>query len=118
MSVRSNGINCIIARDLVNDNMLNDNGKDYYDAKKDKVAYYQGVSYLLSAIQRVEPNFVNVIVYKLRNRLNKLHINPDNIYLNEDVMKELETIITSNSTEKSNQFQSEKDLFQDKRMSL
>jgi hypothetical protein len=103
MSVRSDGINPIFAKDLVNDSMLDDTGKDYYGAKQDKVSYYQGISYLLSAIQRVDYDFVNSIVGKLRNKLQELNIDPNNICLNKDVMKELQTIINIDSREISNQ---------------
>ena len=96
MSVRSDGMNPIFAKDLVDDKMLNDTGKDYYTAKQDKVSYYQGVSYLLSAIQRVDYDFINSIIGKLRIKLQDLHIDPDNICLNEDVMKELNVIINNN----------------------
>lgn len=100
MSVRSNGIQAITSSDLVNKKLLDDNGKDYYRAKNDKIAYYQGISYLLSAIPRVEPNFVNTIVQKLRNSLSEKHINPDNIALNEDVMKELNLIKPKSKVDK------------------
>lgn len=112
MSVRSDGINPIFAKDLVNDSMLDDTGKDYYRVKQDKVSYYQGISYLLSAIQRVDYDFVNSIVGKLRSKLQELNIDPDNICLNKDVMQELQSIINSNSDEVINQNLSEKDPLQ------
>ena len=102
MSVRSDGINRIFAKDLVNDSMLDDLGKDYYGAKQDKVSYYQGVSYLLSAIQRVDYDFVNSIVGKLRTKLQELNIDPNNICLNNDVMKELQTIINNSEAKSEN----------------
>ena len=112
MSVRSDGINPIFAKDLVNDSMLDDTGKDYFGAKQDKVSYYQGISYLLSAIQRVDYDFVNSIVGKLRTKLQELNIDPNNICLNNDVMKELQGIINSNSSEINNLNSSKKDSLQ------
>lgn len=109
MSVRSDGINPVFAKDLVDDSLMNDSGKDYYKAKQDKVSYYQGVSYLLSAIQRVDYEFVNSVVRKLRSKLQELNIDPDNICLNKDVMQELQGIINSNSSEINNQKSSEND---------
>lgn len=109
MSVRSDGINPVFAKDLVEDSLMNDSGKDYYKAKQDKVSYYQGVSYLLSAIQRVDYEFVNSVVRKLRSKLQELNIDPDNICLNKDVMQELQGIINSNSSEINNQKSSEND---------
>lgn len=103
MSISSNGINPIYSSDLVNDNMLNETGKDYYKIVDDKIAYYQGVSYLLSAIQRVDNTFVNSIVNKLRNNMIELHINPDNICLNEDVMKELQSILQTENVNNQTQ---------------
>lgn len=112
ISVRSDGVNPIFAKDLVNDSLMNDSGKDYYESKRDKVSYYQGVSYLLSAIQRVDYEFVSSIVGKLRNKLQKLNIDPDNICLNKDVMQELQEIIRINSSEMNNEKTSEKDSLQ------
>lgn len=112
MSVRSDGINHVFAKDLVNDSLMNDSGKDYYKAKQDKVSYYQGVSYLLSAIQRVDYEFVNSVVGKLRSKLQELNIDPDNICLNKAVMQELQGIINSNSSKINNQNSSEKDSLQ------
>lgn len=112
MSVRSDGINPVFAKDLVDDSLMNDSGKDYYKAKQDKVSYYQGVSYLLSAIQRVDYEFVNSVVGKLRSKLQELNIDPDNICLNKDVMQELQGIINSNSSEINNQKSSENDSLQ------
>lgn len=112
MSVRSDGINPVFAKDLVNDSLMNDSGKDYYKAKQDKVSYYQGVSYLLSAIQRVDYEFVNSVVGKLRSKLQELNIDPDNICLNKAVMQELQGIINSNSSKINNQNSSEKDSLQ------
>ena len=112
MSVRSDGINPVFAKDLVNDGLMNDSGKDYYKAKQDKISYYQGVSYLLSAIQRVDYEFVNSVVGKLRSKLQELNINPDNICLNKDVMQELQGIINSNSSEINNSNSSKKDSLQ------
>lgn len=99
ISIRSDGINPVFAKDLVDDSLMNDSGKDYYKAKQDKVLYYQGVSYLLSAIQRIDYEFVNSIVGKLRSKLLELNIDPDNMFLNKDVMHELQEIINSNSNE-------------------
>lgn len=112
MSVRSDGINPVFAKDLVNDGLMNDSGKDYYKAKQDKISYYQGVSYLLSAIQRVDYEFVNSVVGKLRSKLQELNINPDNICLNKDVMQELQGIVNSNSSEINNSNSSKKDSLQ------
>ena len=112
MSVRSDGINPVFAKDLVDDSLMNDSGKDYYKAKQDKVLYYQGVSYLLSAIQRVDYEFVNSIVGKLRSKLLELNVDPNNICLNKDVMQELQGIINSNSKEINNQNLPENDLLQ------
>lgn len=103
MSVRSDGITPVFAKNLVDDSLMNDSGKDYYKAKRDKVSYYQGVSYLLSAIQRVDYEFVNSIVGKLKSKLLQLNIDPNNICLNKDVMQELQGIINSNSKEINNQ---------------
>lgn len=103
MSVRSDGITPVFAKDLVDGSLMNDSGKDYYKAKQDKVSYYQGVSYLLSAIQRVDYEFVNSIVGKLKSKLLQLNIDPNNICLNKDVMQELQGIINSNSKEINNQ---------------
>lgn len=108
MSVRSDGITPVFAKDLVDDSLMNDSGKDYYKAKRDKVSYYQGVSYLLSAIQRVDYEFVNSIVGKLKSKLLQLNIDPNNICLNKDVMQELQGIINSNSKEINNQNSPEK----------
>lgn len=112
MSVRSDGITPVFAKDLIDDSLMNDRGKDYYKAKRDKVSYYQGISYLLSAIQRVDYEFVNSIVGKLRNKLLELNIDPNNICLNKDVMQELHGIINSNSKEINNQNSPENDLLQ------
>lgn len=112
MSVRSDGITPVFAKDLVDDSLMNDSGKDYYKAKRDKVSYYQGVSYLLSAIQRVDYEFVNSIVEKLRSKMLQLNINPNNICLNKDVMQELQGIINSNSKEINNQNSPENDSLQ------
>ena len=102
VSVKSDGMNPIFVKDLVNDGMLDDTGKAYYKAKQDKVSYYQGISYLLSAIQRVDYDFINLIVGKLRNKLQELNIDTNNICLNNDVMKELNTILNNNSTKTEN----------------
>ena len=112
VSVKSDGINPVFAKDLVDDSLMNDSGKDYYESKRDKISYYQGVSYLLSAIQRVDYEFVYSIVGKLRNKLQKLNIDPDNICLNKDVMQELQEIIRINSSEINNEKTSEKDSLQ------
>ena len=112
MSVRSDGITPVFAKDLIDDSLMNDSGKDYYKAKQDKVLYYQGVSYLLSAIQRVDYEFVNSIVGKLRSKLLELNIDPNNICLNKDVMQELHGIINSNSKEINNQNSLENDALQ------
>lgn len=112
MSVRSDGINPIFAKDLVNDSMMDDNGKDYYQAKQDKISYYQGVSYLLSAIQRVDTNFIDSIIGKLRSKLEKLSIVPDNICLNNDVMQELHFFIKNDPSKINSQNISEKDSLQ------
>lgn len=112
MSVRSDGITPFFAKDLIDDSLMNDSGKDYYKAKQDKVLYYQGVSYLLSAIQRVDYEFVNSIVGKLRSKLLELNIDPNNICLNKDVMQELHGIINSNSKEINNQNSPENDALQ------
>ena len=103
MSVRSDGIIPVFAKDLIDDSLMNDSDKDYYKAKRDKVSYYQRISYLLSAIQRVDYEFVNSIVEKLRSKLLELNIDPNNICLNKDVMQELYGIINSNSKEINNQ---------------
>lgn len=112
ISVRSDGITPVFAKDLIDDSLMNDSGKDYYKAKQDKVLYYQGVSYLLSAIQRVDYEFVNSIVGKLRSKLLELNIDPNNIYLDKDVMQELHGIININSKEINNQNSLEKDSLQ------
>lgn len=112
ISVRSDGITPVFAKDLIDDSLMNDSGKDYYKAKLDKVLYYQGVSYLLSAIQRVDYEFVNSIVGKLRSKLLELNIDPNNICLNKDVMQELHGIININSKEINNQNSLEKDSLQ------
>ena len=103
ISVRSDGIIPVFAKDLIDDSLMNDSDKDYYKAKRDKVSYYQRISYLLSAIQRVDYEFVNSIVEKLRSKLLELNIDPNNICLNKDVMQELYGIINSNSKEINNQ---------------
>ena len=112
MSVKSDGITPVFAKDLIDDSLMNDSGKDYYKAKRDKVSYYQGISYLLSAIQRVDYEFVNSIVGKLRSKLLELNIDPNNICLNKDVMQELHGIINSNSKEINNQNSPENDALQ------
>lgn len=112
MSVRSDGMNPIYSSDLVNRNLLDDTGKSFMKAKNDKVSYYQGISYLLSAIQRVDYEFVNSVVGKLRSKLQELNIDPDNICLNKDVMQELQGIINSNSSEINNENSSKKDSLQ------
>lgn len=112
MSVRSDGINPVFAKDLVNDSMMDDNGKDYYQAKQDKISYYQGVSYLLSAIQRVDTNFIDSIIGKLRSKLEKLSIDPNNICLNNDVMQELHFFIKNDSNKINSQNISEKNSLQ------
>ena len=112
ISVRSDGITPVFAKDLIDDSLMNDSGKDYYKAKQDKVLYYQGVSYLLSAIQRVDYEFINSIVGKLRSKLLELNIDPNNICLNKDVMQELHGIININSKEINNQNSLKKDSLQ------
>ena len=110
MSVRSDGMNPVYSSDLVNKNLLEEK-QDYYQSKRDKVAYYQGISYMLSAIQRVDYDFINSIIGKLRSKLQDMHIDPDNICLNEDVMKELNTFVNNNSNN-SDQELSEKESLQ------
>lgn len=94
ISINSDGIKPITTKDLVDKAKLNDIGKEFSKAKRDKISYYQGVSYMLSVIPRVDSNFLNDIVKKLRISLEEKQINPDNIALNIDVMKEVSHLIS------------------------
>lgn len=75
--------------EYLDENLLKGTNMNWQEARKSKIEYIKRVTHLLWGIPQIDNTFIKEMCNNLKSMFKQYHFNPDNICLNEDVMKQL-----------------------------